>query len=160
MIERGTKERKSKVKAAVVKNTRASTLVPVIKESVEPGSTIYTDALPSYNSLKSDYVHAAIDHAQAFVNGAIHTNGAENFWSLLKRAIKGTYVSVDAAHLGRYVDEEVFRFNERGTDDAGRFAMVMPGTVGKRLTYKALVGHNDAEHLSSGAGVEISGSPN
>ena len=89
-----------------------------------------------------------IDHAQSYVAGRCHTNGLENFWSLLKRSINGTYVAVDAPHLFRYVDEQVFRFNERKDNDAGRFATVMPGVVGKRITYKQLIGA-DVEGYSS-----------
>jgi hypothetical protein len=81
-----------------------------------------------------------IDHATAYVAGRCHTNGLENFWSLLKRSINGTYVAIDAPHLGRYVDEQVFRFNERKTDDAGRFGLAMQAVPGKRITYKELIG--------------------
>ena len=87
-----------------------------------------------------------IDHAKAYVDGHIHTNSMENFWSLLKCTINGTSISVDAPHLGRYVDEQVFRFNERKTNDAGRFALVMPGVVGKRLMYKTLIGADTADN--------------
>lgn len=141
LLSRGAgKDDCSKVKAKVVPNTKGKTLTPIIRDSVESGSHVYTDSLASYNALASDYVHAAVDHAVCYVDGVVHTNGMENFWSLLKRTINGTYVAVDAPHLGRYVDEQAFRFNERGTNDAGRFALVMPGVVGKRLTYKALIG--------------------
>jgi hypothetical protein len=73
-----------------------------------------------------------------YVRGAVYTNGAENFWSLLKRTIKGTYVSVEPFHLGRYLDEQSFRFNEREDSDAGRFKTILASVTGKRLTYKAL----------------------
>jgi len=140
LIERGNKKRGSKVKATVVPNTKKSMLVPVIQQHVEAGSTVYTDSLQSYNALSAMYVHDAIDHAECYVRGAVHTNGMENFWSLLKRSINGTYVSVDAPHLGRYVDEQAFRFNERKMDDGQRFNLILPGVIGKRLTYKALIG--------------------
>lgn len=81
-----------------------------------------------------------IDHAEKYVEGEVHTNGLENFWSLLKRAIKGTYVSVEPFHLFRYLDEQAFRFNERGLNDAGRFFLSLAGIVNRRLTYKALTG--------------------
>jgi transposase-like protein len=154
LIERGSKTKKSKVKAVVVKNTKASTLVPIIQQHVETRSTVYTDSLPSYNALKVEYVHDAIDHAECYVKGAVHTNGMENFWCLLKRTINGTYVSVDEPHLGRYVDEQAFRFNERGTDDAGRFALVMPGVVGKRLTYKELIGQNPEGRIAGASDLQ------
>ena len=83
-----------------------------------------------------------IDHSEKYVDGLVHTNGMENFWSLLKRAIKGTYVSVEPFHLFRYLDEQSFRFNQRKTDDAGRFMNVLSNIVGRRLTYKSLIGDN------------------
>ena len=91
--------------------------------------------------MTSDYVHGVIDHAEAYVDGAIHTNGCENFWSLLKRALKGTYVSVELFHLFRYLDEQAFRFNHRrDMNDADRFSLAICGIVGRRLTYKTLIG--------------------
>jgi hypothetical protein len=108
---------------------------------VEAGSLVCTDALPSYAGLEVDYVHEAVDHAVEYVrNGGIHTNGMENYWSLLKRCIKGTYVSVEPFHLFRYLDEETFRFNQRKDNDGGRFAQVSGNIGGKRLTYKKLTG--------------------
>jgi hypothetical protein len=88
----------------------------------------------------SEYTHYVIDHAEAYVRDNVHTNGLETFWSLLKRCIKGTYVSVVPFHLGKYLDEEVFRFNERKDNDGGRFTKVLGGVTGKRLTYKTLTG--------------------
>jgi transposase-like protein len=86
------------------------------------------------------YEHKVIDHAEKYVDGQVHTNGLENFWSLLKRALKGTYVSVEPFHLFRYLDEQVYRFNNRKGDDAGRFVAACAAVFGKRLTYKALTG--------------------
>jgi hypothetical protein len=94
----------------------------------------------SYKGLSPEYVHQVIDHAETYVNGTVHTNSIENFWSLLKRMIKGTYVSVEPFHLFRYLDEEVFRFNERKVTDQDRFTNAVGSIVGKRLTYKALTG--------------------
>ena len=85
-------------------------------------------------------MHGVIDHAEKYVDGQIHTNVCENFWSLLKRALKSTYVSVEPFHLFRYLDEQAFRFNERGGTDASRFLLALVGIVHKRLTYKALIG--------------------
>ena len=115
-----------------------------VRANVEPGSAIYTDALATYRNLgrrqwADDYTHAAIDHAIAYVDGQVHTNGLENFWSLLKRTIKGTYVSVDPFHLFRYLDEQAFRFNNRETTDGQRFARVLRAILGKRLTYTELI---------------------
>jgi transposase-like protein len=130
----------SKVKAAVVPNVRRGHLDARVRESVKPGAAVYTDALPSYNKLHDAYAHEVINHAERYVDGRVHTNGLENFWSLLKRSVKGTYVSVDPFHLFRYLDEQTFRFNERGKTDAERFLNVASDIIGKRLTYKALIG--------------------
>jgi transposase-like protein len=92
-----------------------------VSKHVEDGSTVYTDALASYRPLSLYYVHQVIDHAEKYVDGVVHTNGLENYWSLLKRAIRGTYVSVEPFHLYRYLDEQAFRFNERSGTDASRF---------------------------------------
>ena len=107
---------------------------------VEPGSTVHTDALLSYRGLHRDYVHNVIDHAEAYVDGNVHTNGCENFWSLLKRTIKGTYVSVEPFHLFRYLDEQTYRFNNRELTDSERFVQAAQAIVGRRVTYKALIG--------------------
>ena len=160
VLERGTDKKKSKVRAQVVSNTKRRTLLPSIQELVQAGSHVYTDALKSYEGLQAQYVHEVIDHAKEYVRNAVHTNGMENFWSLLKRAIGGTYVSVDAPHLGRYVDEEAFRFNERDLHDGQRFAMVMPGTIGRRITYKQLIGKDTPENLSAVGAVGNGDLPN
>jgi transposase-like protein len=131
----------SKVRTRVVATRRKHELEQTIGEHVTPGSTIYTDALRSYDRMAArGYVHHVIDHAEAYVDGQIHTNGMENYWSLLKRAIKGTYVSVEPFHLFRYLDEQAFRFNERTLTDAERFSLAITGIVGKRLTYQGLIG--------------------
>ena len=101
---------------------------------------VYTDELLSYDGLSADYVHSVIDHAERYVDGQVHTNGCENFWSLLKRALKGTYVSVEPFHLFRYLDEQAFRFNTRKLTDAARFAITATSVFGKRLTFNALTG--------------------
>jgi transposase-like protein len=97
-----------------------------------------TDALKSYDGLDSEYAHKVIDHAEAYVDGNVHTNRLENFWSLLKRSIKGTYVSVEPFHLFRYLDEQSFRFNEREITDRERFQIVLGSVAGKRLTWDTL----------------------
>jgi transposase-like protein len=119
---------------------RRKTLGPEIRASVEPGTTVYTDALKSYLGLSDTYTHETVDHAIEFVRDNVHTNNVENFWSLLKRTLKGTYVSVEPFHLGRYLDEQAFRFNEREDTDAGRFRKVLSSVAGKRLTYDELIG--------------------
>lgn len=141
LIERGDKNRVSKVRARVIGDTKAKTLLPIILSNVDQGTRVYTDFLQSYKDLQAQgFIHEAIDHAEAYVRGRCHTNGLENFWSLFKRSINGTYVSVDAQHLERYADEQVFRFNERKGTDASRFNTAMPGVVGKRLMYAELIG--------------------
>lgn len=112
----------------------------MIDAHVERGSNVYTDNHRSYIGLDADYIHGVIDHAESYVQGNVHTNGCENFWSLLKRAIKGTYVSIEPFHLFRYLDEQAFRFNNRTEDDANRFVLALRGIIGKRLTYTALTG--------------------
>lgn len=131
---------KSRVRLEVIKNRKRNQLRTTITENVTLGSTLYTDALKSYDQMGGDYVHQVIDHAEAYVDGQVHTNGLENFWSLLKRAIKGTYVSIEPFHLFRYLDEQSFRFNHRSLNDAGRFALALKGIINKRLTYTALTG--------------------
>jgi transposase-like protein len=109
IVERGTENTTSRIKASHVRNVRGNTLKPEVRANVERGTTVYTDALKSYLGLSDAYDHQTIDHAIAFVNGSIHTNNVENFWSLLNRTLKGTYVSVDPVHLDAYLDEQAFR---------------------------------------------------
>jgi len=144
IVERGTDERASRVKTSHVPDVKRRTLAPEIRATVEPGSHIYTDALKSYLGLSADYTHEMIDHAIEFVRGNVHTNNIENFWSLVKRTLKGTYVSVDPAHPDRYLDEQAFRFNERDDKDGGRFRKVVSSVAGKRLTYAELIAANGA----------------
>ena len=139
-IVMGILERKGKIKVKHVPNARRSILHSEIRQNVEPGSQVFTDALPSYNGLNQDYVHQAIDHAKEYVRGNVHTNGLENFWSLLKRGIRGTYVSVEPFHLFRYLDEQAFRFNERENTDSGRFLKGIVNVIGRRLQYSKLIG--------------------
>jgi transposase-like protein len=141
LLERGNAEEGtvSQVRATVVPNTEAETLVPEIVRNVEPGTPVFTDAASSYGTLSDrDFVHRFVDHATRYVVGRVHVNGLENFWSLLKRGLKGTYVAVRPYHLFRYVDEQVFRFNERKRNDGERFAHVMQAVAGKRITYRRL----------------------
>lgn len=118
----------------------------MVREYVEPNSALYSDALMSYDGLSEEYKHQVIDHAIAYVDGQVHTNGMENFWSLLKRGLHGTYVSVEPFHLFRYVDEQAFRFNNRKNadgepiKDAERFSLAVSQIVGKRLTWDRLTG--------------------
>lgn len=140
LLERSPEKRKSRVKLAHVETARRHIVCGEIRQHVEPGSQIFTDTLPSYKKLSEDYIHQAINHMECYAKGKVHTNGMENFWSLLKRTIKGTYVSVEPFHLFRYLDEQAFRFNERETNDAGRFLKGIVGIIGKRIQYAALIG--------------------
>jgi transposase-like protein len=147
IVERTSETRRSRIKAAQIPNVRARTLQPAIRDAVEPGSTLYTDALASYIGLGNAYDHQIIDHAIEFVRENIHTNSVENFWSLLKRTLKGTYVSVDPVHLDAYLDEQAFRFNEREHNDGTRFRKVVSSVAGRPLTYAELIGKHEATKL-------------
>lgn len=142
MIERG-----GKVRAFVVDSRRKKELQNHIREQVEAGAAIFTDELKSYDGLGDEYKHAVIDHAVEYVNGNVHTNSMENFWSLLKRGLHGTYVSVEPFHLFRYIDEQAFRFNNRKDSegdkltDSDRFDLAVRQIVGKRLTWAEVTGN-------------------
>jgi transposase-like protein len=135
----------STVRTQVILDRSGETMQGVVRCHVEPGSELMTDAHKSYRDLADEYFHQFVDHAEEYVRGAVHTNGMENFWTLLKRSIKGTYVSVEPFHLFRYLDEQSFRFNERKVKDADRFIKTVKQVAGKRLTYEELTG-NFTEH--------------
>ncbi|HYL73162.1 MAG TPA: IS1595 family transposase [Bryobacteraceae bacterium] len=140
----GMMERGGNVRAMVVDTRRKKELQSQVREHVEAGAAIFTDELKSYDGLENSFQHQVINHAVEYVNGNVHTNAMENFWSLLKRGLHGTYVSVEPFHLFRYIDEQAFRFNNRkGMDDADRFDAVVKQIVGKRLTYAELTGKLD-----------------
>ena len=143
LLERHGSDGHSKVRAKVVPNTRRKTLSPEVRKNVAEGSEIFTDALKSYSDLSDAYTHEVIDHAECYAKGKVHTNGLENFWSLLKRSIKGTYVCVEPFHLFRYLDEQSFRFNTRKMTDGLRFLRASAGIIGKRLTYIGLTGKEE-----------------
>jgi len=141
----GFLERDGKVRTSVPGNRRKHTLHKEVKQNVSAGSILFTDELPSYNDLAGEFAHKVINHAVAYVDGNVHTNGMENYWSLLKRGIKGTYVSVEPFHLFRYLDEQAFRFNNRATkdnpmNDADRFDLALSQIAGKRLTFAEVTG--------------------
>ncbi len=139
LLDRKTK----KIRLRHVANTQRETLQGVVREYIEGGSYIFSDAWVAYNGLDREYVHQVIDHAETYVNGNVHTNGIENFWSLLKRGLKGTYISVEPFHMFRYLDEQAFRFNERKRNDGERFVSAMQGIMGKRVTYEKLTGKTE-----------------
>ncbi len=142
MLDRDSRQ----VRAMVVPNVRRETLQNEILNQIEGKSTVYTDGSPAYDLLSAkQYVHATVTHIEEYVRGEVHTQGIENFWSLLKRGLNGTYVAVEPFHLDRYVAEQVFRFNTRATkenplNDADRFEFAMTQLAGKRLTYAELTG--------------------
>lgn len=144
----GILERGGKVRTKVVANRKKNALQSEVRKHVEAGSSVYSDALKSYEGM-SEFNHQFVDHAIEYVRGNVHTNGLENFWSLLKRGLNGTYVSVEPFHLFRYLDEQAFRFNNRKDSDgeirkdADRFDQLVLQIVGKRLTYSQLTGKEE-----------------
>jgi transposase-like protein len=129
----GILERGGKARTKVVDNTKKKTLQSELRQHVLAGSAIFTDALESYDGL-DEFQHEVVDQEVEYVRGEVHTNGMENFWSLVKRGLKGTYISVEPFHLFRYLDEQVFRYNNRKTNDGDRFNIVVREILGKRLT--------------------------
>jgi transposase-like protein len=145
VVVMGMLQRGGTIRAQVIPDRKKETLQPIVKGNVQAGAALFTDELWGYDGLRSEYQHQIIDHAVKYVDGKIHTNGMENFWSLLKRGLSGTYVSVEPFHLFRYLDEQVFRYNNRATKernmtDSDRFNLAISKIVGKRLTFAALTG--------------------
>lgn len=136
----GTLNRGGQVRAAVAPDRNKSTLQGQVRDNVAPGAKVYTDSLGAYTGLSGDFEHETVDHAVEYVRGQVHTNGIENFWSLLKRGLHGTYVSVEPFHLFRYLDERVFTYNMRDLTDLGRFTAVLGMVSDRRLTYADLTG--------------------
>jgi transposase-like protein len=142
MLDR--KERR--VRATVIPSVQRDVLQAEILKQISPCSKVYTDEAVGYDNLPAKiYAHEVVNHMQRYVDGKVHTNGIENFWSLLKRGLRGTYVAVEPFHLFRYVDEQVFRYNNRATKDnpltdSDRFDLAVSQIVNKRLTYAELTG--------------------
>jgi len=136
----GILQRGGEVRTKVISSRKKKELQAEVKKHVEAGAALYTDALMSYEGLATDYAHQVVDHAVQYVNGRVHTNGLENFWSLFKRGIGGTYVSVEPFHLFRYLDEQTYRYNNRKLTDGERFSIAVSGIAGKRLTFAELTG--------------------
>lgn len=134
------------VRSHVIPHAKRDVLQAEILRQIEKGSTVYTDGWTGYDGLAAQqYIHKTVNHASEYVRGNVHTQGIENFWSLLKRGLKGTYVAVEPFHLDRYIDEQVFRYNNRATkdnplDDRDRFMLAVSQVAGKRLTYRELTG--------------------
>ena len=137
----GVLNRGGEVRAEVIQDTTAATLTGYVKANVVVDSKVYTDSASAYNTLRYNFEHGFTDHSLGqYVNGIIHTNGIEGFWALLKRSIKGTYVAIAPKHLGRYVDERAFAYNNRTSHDFGRFQLALSTIAGRRLTYAELTG--------------------
>jgi transposase-like protein len=137
------------VRAKVVPDIKRETLQNEVLQNVKYGSAVYTDSAVGYDKLHWRYVHDVVNHAETYVKGRVHTNGLENFWSLLKRGLKGTYVAVEPFHLDRYIDEQVFRYNNRATKenpltDSDRFLLALSQVADKRLTFTELTGKDSA----------------
>jgi len=142
----GFLERGGKVRTVIVGDRQRETMRPVVKEHVDTGAALYSDNLAAYRGLHDEYDHQIVDHATRYVDGRVHTNGIENFWSLLKRGLNGTYIAVEPFHLFRYLDEQAFRFNTRKDadgkklHDGERFQLALSQVAGKRLTYQEVTG--------------------
>jgi transposase-like protein len=147
----GILERGGKVKATVLGNKRhGAQMQEIVRENVVPGAWLMTDEFTGYKGLATDYTHLVVNHLESYVRGNVHTNGLENFWSLLKRGLNGTYVAVEPFHLFRYVDEQAFRYNNRGTKeakitDSDRFEMALSQVAGKRLTFSEVTGKTGSQ---------------
>jgi transposase-like protein len=140
------------VRARVLPNMKRETLQNMVLNNVTPFAKVYTDEASGYEGLSKNFVHKVVNHTQEYVKGQVHTQGIENFWSLLKRGLRGTYVAVEPFHLDAYVDEQAFRYNNRATkdnplNDADRFALVVSQIVGRRITYRELTGKVDARQF-------------
>jgi hypothetical protein len=145
----GLIERDGKVRTHILENRERATMHTLVRDNVEAGANLFTDDYFGYWGLYKDYVHQIVDHAETYVQGKVHTNTIENYWSLVKRGLHGTYVSVEPFHLFRYLDEQSFRFNNRKVGDEKvtdreRFDLALSGVVGKRITYEQLIGRGIA----------------
>lgn len=138
----GLLERGGEVRATVVDNEYGNAVEPVILNNIEEGSKLMTDGHSGYAFVanRNNFEHEFVDHVTEYVRGEVHTNSLENFWCLFKRAVKGTYTQIAPFHVDSYLDEQVFRFNNRKLNDFGRFALVVSQIFDKRLTYAELTG--------------------
>jgi transposase-like protein len=134
----GILERGGTVRTFVVESVDSATLTGNVGRNVEAGSNVYTDDAGAYFGLSARFLHATVDHIREYVRGRVHTNGLENFWSLFKRSIKGTWTHIAPCHVDRYADEQSWRFNNRETHDGLRFQELLSTVVGRRLTWKQL----------------------
>lgn len=144
LLERPRGAEHSLVRTAILNETTQARMHAEIRKNVAPGAALYTDAFRAYRGLKKDFAHEVVDHAALYVQGRVHTNGLVNFWSLVKRAIHGTYVSIEPFHVFRYIDEQAFRFSTRKANDGERFRSLVKAIIGKRLDYATLSGQEAA----------------
>lgn len=144
VLQRGDANKPSQVVANVIDSETQESLMREVRRRVRYSGTVYTDAANAYGDLALTHIHKSVDHSVRYVMDQVHTNGLENFWSLLKRGLNGTYVAVSPFHLCRYVAEQVYRFNQRRASDRGRFLLALRQVVGRRLTYRALTAQDDA----------------
>jgi hypothetical protein len=148
ILERASEKKQKRVRASVISDRKKHTIQAEVAGAVERGAQIYSDEFGEQwrIGIEDRFNHSVVDHLTTYVDGQVHTNGLENFWSLLKRGIGGTYISVEPFHLFRYVDEQAFRFNNRKDadgepmTDAQRFDIAVRQAIGKRLTWKELTG--------------------
>lgn len=140
ILERETEDKPKKVRATVVADRSKVTMQEAVRGTVETGSNVYSDEAGFYWRMDDEYIHGVVNHAERYVDGQIHTNGLENFWSLLKRSINGSYVSVEPFHLFRYIDEQAYRFNNRKVTDSDRFDLAVRQILGRRLTWAEVTG--------------------
>lgn len=148
-IVMGMRSRDGQVVTKVITNTTRKTLHGEIQNTVKKGSKVYTDSFPAYRRLgKKGYTHKSVDHSNdEYVRGKVHTNGIENVWSLFKRHMRGTYVSVSPKHLQRYANEQAFRHNVLKLTDKERVQKIIDGLIGKRLTFRELTGKQGASNV-------------
>jgi transposase-like protein len=140
----GILERGGEVRTLAVSNVEGETLRGNVMRNVEAGAKVFTDAASAYSGLSRRYWHRTVDHVREWVRGDVHTNGLENFWSLFKRCVKGTWTHIAPFHADRYATEQAWRYNHRAIGDGDRFADLLPGIVGRRLTYRRLCAIDDA----------------
>jgi transposase-like protein len=148
-LKRSDEKGASTIRTKPIDTIRSYRLVQEVKDNVQDGSTVYTDSLKSYDKLGIYYDHKTVDHAERYVDGMVHTNGLENYWSLVKRSLRGTYVSVEPFHLFRYLDEQAFRFNGRRATDGQRFEETLRHVAGRRVTFEQLIGGDRDESAAA-----------
>jgi hypothetical protein len=129
------------VRTEIIQNRLTATLREKMNKHVNAGTILYSDEYQAYKGLKDEYVHSVIDHAERYVSGRVHTNGIENFWSLLKRGLNGTYLSVEPFHLFRYLDEQAFRYNYRKDTSGNKL------NDGERFFHRSLSDRGQATHI-------------